>query len=418
MPEKTAKIQLDNIPEMLLPIHQPTLGTPVIDISTLGAHGAFTFDPGFMSTAACASKITYIDGDKGILRHRGYPIAELAHHKQFLELAFLLIHGELPSKPEQDAFSALIKQEQSIDALTQNVFKGIDRHGHPMGMLISLTGALAAKYHASINLKNADERLHAALQMIAKISTISAMAYRHGQGLAFVEPDASLGYAENFLYMMFGDKPNPVITHAIDVIFSLHADHEQNASTSTVRLTGSTGANPFACTAAGIAALWGPAHGGANEACLEMLKTIGNVAEIPTYLAKAKDKNDPFRLMGFGHRVYKNHDPRATVMRQVCHDVLDVVGAHNTPLFELAMALERIALEDSYFVERKLYPNIDFYSGITLSAIGIPSNMFTVIFALARTTGWMAQWLEMSNEPMKIGRPRQLYNGYTERHLS
>lgn len=417
MSEKAAKIQLNNNTEMLLPIYQPTLGLPVVDISALGANGAFTFDPGFMSTAACESKITYIDGDKGILLHRGYPIAELAAQKNFLDLAYLLIHGELPNQAEHNELATFIKKEQPIDSQTQKVFQGLDPQGHPMGMLISLTGALAAKYHASINLQKAEERLNAALQMIAKISTLSAMAYRHGQGLSLVEPDASLGYAENFLYMMFGEKPNPVLAHAMDVIFSLHADHEQNASTSTVRLTGSTGANPFACTAAGIAALWGPAHGGANEACLEMLKTIGNVSEIPTYLDKAKDKNDPFRLMGFGHRVYKNHDPRATVMRQICHDVLNVVGAHNTPLFELAMELERIALEDQYFVERKLYPNIDFYSGITLSAIGIPSNMFTVIFALARTSGWMAQWLEMSNEPMKIGRPRQLYTGHTERHL-
>lgn len=417
MSEKTAIIKLDAYNEMSLPIYQPTLGKPVVDISVLGANGLFTFDPGFMSTAACESKITYINGEKGILLHRGYPIAELAENKDFIDVAYLLIHGELPNKAEHDALVALITEEQAIDSHSFEVFKGLDAEGHPMGMLISLTGALAAKYHASIDLKKSENRLKAALQMIAKISTISAMAYRHSQGQAFVEPDASLSYAENFLYMMFGDKPNPVIAHAMDVIFTLHADHEQNASTSTVRLTGSTGANPFACTAAGISALWGPSHGGANEACLEMLKTIGNVSEIPKYLAKAKDKNDPFRLMGFGHRVYKNYDPRAMVMRQIYHDVLDVVGAHNTPLFQLAMELERIALEDAYFVERKLYPNIDFYSGITLSAIGIPSNMFTVIFALARTSGWMAQWLEMTSEPMKIGRPRQLYTGHTERHL-
>lgn len=418
MSEKTAKIKLDNDNEICLPIYQPTLGKSVIDISVLGNNGLFTFDPGFMSTAACESKITYINGEKGILLHRGYPIAELAETKDFVDVAYLLIHGELPSIDEHNELLALIKQEQSIDDLTKEIFKGLDPQGHPMGMLISLTGALAAKYHASIDLKNEEDRLNSAIQMIAKIATLSAMAFRHSQGQAFLEPDASLSYAENFLYMMFGDKPNPVIAHAMDVIFTLHADHEQNASTSTVRLTGSTGANPFACTAAGIGALWGPAHGGANEACLEMLKTIGNISEIPKYLAKAKDKNDPFRLMGFGHRVYKNYDPRATVMRQICHDVLDVVGAHNTPLFQLAMELERIALEDPYFVERKLYPNIDFYSGITLSAIGIPSNMFTVIFALARTTGWMAQWLEMTSEPMKIGRPRQLYTGNTERHIS
>ena len=417
MSEKTAIIKLDADNEMSLPIYQPTLGKPVVDISVLGANGLFTFDPGFMSTAACESKITYINGEKGILLHRGYPIAELAENKDFIDVAYLLIHGELPNKAEHDALVALITEEQTIDSHSKDVFKGLETQGHPMGMLISLTGALATKYHASIDLKKSEDRLKAALQMIAKISTISAMAYRHSQGQAFIEPDASLSYAENFLYMMFGDRPNPVIAHAMDVIFTLHADHEQNASTSTVRLTGSTGANPFACTAAGISALWGPSHGGANEACLEMLKTIGNVSEIPKYLAKAKDKNDPFRLMGFGHRVYKNYDPRAMVMRQICHDVLDVVGAHNTPLFQLAMELERIALEDAYFVERKLYPNIDFYSGITLSAIGIPSNMFTVIFALARTSGWMAQWLEMTSEPMKIGRPRQLYTGHTERHI-
>jgi citrate synthase len=417
MSEKTAKIRLDNDSEISLPIFQPTIGKPLVDVSQLGANGLFTYDPGFMSTAACESKITYINGEKGILLHRGYPIAELAAHKDFIEVAFLLIHGELPTEAEHEELARFIKQEQPIDSETIELFKGLSTTGHPMGMLISAVGALAAKYHADIDLKTEEGRMQAALQMIAKISNLAAMAYRHGQGQAFVAPDESLGYAENFLYMMFGTKPDPVIAHAMDVIFTLHADHEQNASTSTVRLTGSTGANPFACTAAGIAALWGPAHGGANEACLDMLKTIGNISEIPKYLAKAKDKNDPFRLMGFGHRVYKNYDPRATVMRQICHDVLDVVGAHNTPLFQLAMELERIALEDPYFVERKLYPNIDFYSGITLSAIGIPSNMFTVIFALARTTGWMAQWLEMTGEPMKIGRPRQRYTGYTERHL-
>jgi citrate synthase len=417
MVNKTAHMTWDDQPSFELPIYTPTLGKQVIDISTLGQQGAFTYDPGFMSTAACESKITYINGEKGILLHRGYPIDQLAEKKQFLDVAYALVYGDLPTNNEKQVFEALIKKFSNVDPSIIQLLKSLPQNAHPMGMLMSMTSAWSAIHHLNYDANNLKHRENAVIEMIAKIPTLSAMCYRHSIGQDFIAPDENLSYAANFLYMMFGQKPHDTLAHAMDVIFTLHADHEQNASTSTVRLSGSTGTDPIAAMTAGISALWGPAHGGANEACLNMLKKIADIAKIPEYINKAKDKNDPFRLMGFGHRVYKNYDPRATVMNKVCHDVLQTVNAHNTPLFQLAMELERIALEDSYFVERKLYPNIDFYSGITLSAMNIPTNMFTVIFALARTSGWMAQWLEMTASPLKIGRPRQLYTGEKQRDI-
>lgn len=417
MVDKTAHIAWDNQSNIELPIYTPTLGKQVIDISTLGNQGAFTYDPGFMSTAACESQITYINGDKGILLHRGYPIDQLAEKKQFLDVAYALVYGDLPTPAQKKSFEVKIIKHARVDSYLLTLLSSLPQSSHPMGMLMSLVSALSATHHQNYDANNPSHREDAVIEMIAKIPTLSAMCYRHSIGQDFIAPDENLSYAANFLYMMFGEKPHDTLAHAMDVIFTLHADHEQNASTSTVRLSGSTGTDPFAAIAAGISALWGPAHGGANEACLNMLKKIGNIESIPEYIVKAKDKNDPFRLMGFGHRVYKNYDPRATVMNKVCHDVLQTVNAHNTPLFQLAMELERIALEDNYFVDRKLYPNIDFYSGITLSAMNIPTNMFTVIFALARTSGWMAQWLEMTACPLKIGRPRQLYTGEKERNV-
>lgn len=416
MSDKFAQIMWDNQDPISLPVDFPTLGQPTIDISTLGQYGRFTFDPGFMSTASCESKITFIDGDEGILLHRGYPIDQLASKKDFLDVAYLLLNEDLPSKDDKNHFEQLIKEHQKVDSSLNELFKSFKKDAHPMGMLVALAGALSAEYD-NVNLQSKDDRYLAVIRMIAKIPTLAAMCYRHNQGLEFVAPSSECSYAENFLRGLFGESIDPVLVHAMDVIFTLHADHEQNASTSTVRLAGSTGTNPYSCLAAGISALWGPAHGGANEACLNMLKMIGDIKHIPEYIQRAKDKNDPFRLMGFGHRVYKNYDPRATVMRKVCHDVLNAVGAHNNPLFKIAIELEKIALEDSYFVERKLYPNIDFYSGITLSAMGIPSNMFTAIFALARTSGWMAHWFEMTNSAYKIGRPRQLYTGHNLRDV-
>jgi len=420
MADKSAKLNIESHPPIPLSISIPTLGKPVIDISKLGNDGYFTFDPGFMSTASCESQITYIDGDAGILLYRGYPIDQLASQKDFLDVCYLLLNGELPTPNEKQTFQQKLSFHAQVDPQIQQVFHGFGPSAHPMAMMIGAFSALAGFYHETINLKKVEDRYQATLQMIAKVTSLAAMSFKHGKGEIFVNPNPELGYAENFLNMMFGaqgQKPNPVLSQAMDIIFTLHADHEQNASTSTVRLAGSTGTDPFASICAGISALWGPAHGGANEACLEMLKEIGDIKNIPQYLKRAKDKNDPFRLMGFGHRVYKNYDPRAKVMRKTCHQVLDAMGAHNIPLFKLAVELERIALEDSYFVERKLYPNIDFYSGITLSAMGIPSNMFTVIFALARTVGWASHWLEMTASAYKIGRPRQLYTGHTQRNL-
>ncbi|OGT45164.1 MAG: citrate (Si)-synthase [Gammaproteobacteria bacterium RIFCSPHIGHO2_12_FULL_41_20] len=397
-----------------------TLGYDVIDVSSLSKHDYFTYDPGFLSTAACESKITYIDGEKGILLYRGYPIDQLAKHSTFLEVCYLLLNGELPSKEQYAEFSKAVTHHSLIHEQIRNFFNGFRRDAHPMAVMVGVVGALSAFYHDRLDIKNPEHRKTCALRLVAKMPTIAAMCYKYSIGQPFMPPQNRLSYAGNYLHMMFATPceetvPNPVLVRALDRIFILHADHEQNASTSTVRLAGSTGANPYACISAGIGALWGPAHGGANEAVLNMLHEIGDVSKIDKFIARAKNPKDSFRLMGFGHRVYKNYDPRAKVMRETCHEVLEALGAHNDPIFKLAMALEKIALEDDYFVEKKLYPNVDFYSGITLSALGIPTNMFTVIFALARTIGWVAHWNEMISSPYRLGRPRQLYTGPTER---
>jgi len=397
-----------------------TLGPEVIDVNPLVKYDYFTYDPGFLSTAACESKITFIDGDKGILLYRGYPIDQLAQHSNFVEVCYLLLNGELPKQDEYQEFCKAINRHTMVHEQMRNFFNGFRRDAHPMAIMVAVIGAMSAFYHDTLDIKNPEHRATSALRLIAKTPTLAAMCYKYSIGQPFMPPQNKMSYAENFLHMMFATPceemvPNPILANALDKIFILHADHEQNASTSTVRLAGSTGANPYACISAGIAALWGPAHGGANEAALNMLHEIGDVKNIGKYIARAKDPNDNFRLMGFGHRVYKNYDPRAKVMRETCHQVLEAVGAHDDPIFKIAMELERIALEDDYFIERKLYPNVDFYSGITLSAIGIPTNMFTVIFALARTIGWIAHWNEMISSPYRLSRPRQLYTGPTER---
>ena len=405
-----------------LPVRSGTIGPDVIDIGPLyKATGAFTFDPGFTSTAACESAITFIDGDEGILLHRGYPIEQLAEKGDFLETCYLLLYGELPTKAQKEDFDFRVSRHTMVHEQMQFLFRGFRRDAHPMAVMVGVVGAMSAFYHDSTDITDPHQRMVASMRMIAKIPTIAAMAYKYSIGQPFVYPQNNLDYASNFLRMCFAVpcddyKVNPILARAMDRIFILHADHEQNASTSTVRLAGSSGANPFACIAAGIACLWGPAHGGANEAALNMLQEIGTVDRIPEYIAKAKDKNDPFRLMGFGHRVYKNYDPRAKIMQKTTHEVLKEVGHQNDPLLQVAMELERIALTDPYFIEKKLYPNIDFYSGITLKALGFPTNMFTVLFALARTVGWIAQWTEMIKDPhQKIGRPRQLYTGAAQR---
>ena len=405
-----------------LPIMDGATGPSVVDVRKLYADtGYFTFDPGFTSTASCQSAITYIDGDAGILLHRGYRIQDLAEHSDFTEVCHLLLFGELPNAAEKTKFDGDISRHTMIHEQLQRFYQGFRRDAHPMAIMVGVIGALSAFYHDSTDIADPKQRLVASYRLIAKMPTIAAMAYKYSVGQPFMYPRNSLKYAENFLYMTFGVpceeyKMNPVLAKAMDRIFILHADHEQNASTSTVRLAGSSGANPFACIAAGIACLWGPAHGGANEAVLAMLRQIGSKANITEYIARAKDKNDNFRLMGFGHRVYKNYDPRAAVMRKTCHEVLNELGVRKDPLLELAMELEKIALNDSYFVEKKLYPNVDFYSGIILQAMGFPTSMFTALFALARTVGWIAQWMEMIDDPsQKIGRPRQLYTGQTER---
>jgi len=403
------------------PVMSGTVGPDVIDIRKLYAQtGQFTFDPGFVSTASCESGITYIDGDEGILLYRGYPIDQLADNSDFLEVAYLLLQGDLPNVQEKNEFVHSITYHSMVHEQLMTFYRGFRRDAHPMAIMCGVAGALSAFYHDSTDITDEHQRLVASHRMIAKMPTIAAMAYKYSVGQPFEYPRNDLNYAENFLSMMFTIpaeryQPNPVLSRAMDKIFILHADHEQNASTSTVRLAGSSGANPFACIAAGIACLWGPAHGGANEAVLNMLQEIGSIDRIPEYVAKAKDKDDPFRLFGFGHRVYKNHDPRATVLRKSCHEVLGELGIKD-PLLKLAMELEKIALEDEYFIEKKLYPNVDFYSGIILRAMGIPTSMFTVLFALARTVGWVAQWREMMLDPtQKIGRPRQLYTGAAER---
>jgi citrate synthase len=416
MSEQKAILQLPGQKAIELPIMKGTAGNDVIDIRSLGQAGYFTYDPGFLATASCESAITFIDGEKGILLHRGYEIDELAEKSDYLEVCYLLLNGQFPDQEQSEKFHHVILHHTMIHEQLAKLYQGFRRDSHPMAIMCGVVGALSAFYHDSLDVTNETHREITAYRLISKMPTLAAMSYKYSNGQPFVYPDNSLSYAGNFLKMMFAVpceefKVNPVLERAMDKIFILHADHEQNASTSTVRLAGSSGANPFACIAAGIASLWGPAHGGANEACLNMLEEIGSVENIPAYIDKAKDKNDPFRLMGFGHRVYKNHDPRATVMRKACHEVLDDLKI-NDPLLDVAMELERIALEDPYFVEKKLYPNVDFYSGLVLRAMGIPKSMFTVIFAISRTIGWISHWKEMLDQPgLKIGRPRQLYTG-------
>ena len=407
-----------------LPVLKGTLGPDVIDVQALYRQtGLFTYDPGFNSTASCTSTITYIDGEKGVLLYRGFPIEQLAERCTFLEVCHLLLHSELPTAEELTAFEHNITMHTMVHDQLTNFFKGFRRDAHPMAIMVGVVGALSAFYHDALDIKSKKDRDLSAIRLIAKVPTIVAMCYKYSIGLPFMYPNNKLGYVANFMRMMFATPcddyvPNPVLVQALEHILILHADHEQNASTSTVRLAGSSGANPYACITAGIACLWGAAHGGANEAVLNMLKQIGDVSEIPKFIARAKDKSDSFRLMGFGHRVYKNYDPRAKLMRETCYKVLEELGLHDDKLFKLALELERYALEDSYFIEKKLYPNVDFYSGIVLHALGIPTNMFTAIFAMGRTIGWIAHWDEMIADPeQRIGRPRQLYRGATQRDL-
>lgn len=421
MTDKKATLEIDGIDDAIeLPIYAGTLGPDVVDVGGLTAKGLFTYDPGFVSTASCESQITFIDGAKGILLHRGYPIDQLAEQSDYLETCYLLLNGELPTAEEKEEFLTTVNLHTMVNEQIRTFFNGFRRDAHPMAVMCGVVGALSAFYHDSLEISDERHRKIAAFRLIAKMPTLAAMSYKYSIGQPFMYPDNSLSYAENFLHMMFGNpcepsKISPVLARAMDRIFLLHADHEQNASTSTVRLAGSSGANPFACIAAGIAALWGPSHGGANEAVLEMLDEIGDVSRIEEFVARAKDKNDPFRLMGFGHRVYKNFDPRAKVMKEAADEVLAELGIEHDPLLDIAKRLEEIALSDDYFIEKKLYPNVDFYSGIILKAIGIPSSMFTVIFAVGRTIGWIAHWNEMISGSYRIGRPRQLYTGYTKR---
>lgn len=422
-PQKTVTL-IDNSTgkKFEFPVLDGAVGPSVIDIRKLYAEtGMFTYDPGFTSTAACESAVTYIDGDKGILTHRGYSIKELALKSDFLEVCYLLLHGELPNHEQKSEFVNIITRHTMVHEQMQFFFRGFRRDSHPMAIMVGTVGALAAFYHDSLDIDDPKQRQIAAHRLIAKVPTIAALAYKYSIGQPFIYPRNDLSFAENFLYMAFSVpsepyKVNPVLARAMDRIFILHADHEQNASTSTVRLSGSSRANPFACIASGIASLWGPAHGGANEAVLAMLEEIGDKSRIPEFINRAKDKNDTFRLMGFGHRVYKNYDPRAEIMRETCHEVLNDLGIKDDPMLDIAMELEKIALKDPYFIEKKLYPNVDFYSGIILKAMGFPTSMFTVLFAVARTVGWVSQWKEMIEEPtQRIGRPRQLYTGYPER---
>lgn len=423
MTDKKATLTVDGLDDPIeLPVYSGSAGPDVVDVRALTGKGYFTYDPGFVSTASCESAITYIDGDNGVLLHRGYAIEDLAENSDYLESCFLLLHGELPSAKEYEDFVSIIRNHTMVHESISRFFRGFHYDSHPMAMMCGIVGALSAFYHDSLDINNERHRIISAHRLIAKMPTLAAMCYKHSQGQPFMYPDNKLSYAENFLHMMFGtpcDDPqvNPVLARAMDKIFLLHADHEQNASTSTVRLAGSSGANPFACIASGIATLWGPAHGGANEAVLNMLKEIGDANNIDKYIARAKDKDDPFRLMGFGHRVYKNFDPRAKVMKETCDEVLNVLGIDHDPLLDIAKRLEKIALEDDYFIDKKLYPNVDFYSGIIMKAIGIPTDMFTVIFATGRTVGWIAHWHEMLTDGYRIGRPRQLYTGATKRPL-
>ncbi len=421
MADKKARLVVDGVDkEIELPVYQGTEGPDVVDVRPLTGEGLFTYDPGFVSTASCESKITYIDGANGVLLHRGYPIEELAEHSDYLEVCYLLLNGELPTPEQKAKFDSTVNQHTMVHEQLRSFYNGFRRDAHPMAIMCGVVGALSAFYHDSLDINDPHHREVCAYRLIAKMPTLAAMCYKFSIGQPFIYPRNDLGYADNFLRMMFATpcedyKINPVLSRAMDKIFTLHADHEQNASTSTVRLAGSSGANPFACIAAGIAALWGPAHGGANEAVLKMLAEIGSVDNIPEFINKAKDPNDPFRLMGFGHRVYRNFDPRSRVMKQTCDEVLAELGITDDPMLDIAKELERIALEDEYFVSRKLYPNVDFYSGIILKAIGIPTSMFTVIFALSRTIGWISHWNEFHSSPNKIGRPRQLYTGSPKR---
>ena len=422
--DKKATLTLHDGRTLEFPVLSGSIGPDVVDIRTLyGKTGVFTYDPGFLSTASCSSSITYIDGDKGVLLYRGYPIEQLAQHCDFLEVRYLLLHGELPNRKQKEEFVGIVTHHTMVHEQLSRFYTGFRRDAHPMAVMCGVVGAPSAFYHDALDINDPHHRTISAFRLIAKMPTIVAMAYKYSVGQPFMYPRNDLSYTGNFMRMMFGVpaeeyKVNDVLVRALDRIFILHADHEQNASTSTVRLAGSSGANPFACIAAGIACLWGPAHGGANEACLQMLEQIGDASRIGEFIGKVKDKNSGVRLMGFGHRVYKNHDPRAKLMRETCHEVLNELGLHNDRLFKLAIALEKIALEDPYFVERKLYPNVDFYSGIVQRALGIPVSMFTCIFSLARTVGWIAQWQEMITDPeYKIGRPRQLYKGATRRDV-
>jgi citrate synthase len=422
--DKKATLTLSDGSKFEFPVLSGSVGPDVVDIRTLyGKAGVFTYDPGFLSTASCNSTITYIDGDEGVLLYRGYPIEQLAVHCDFLEVCYLLLNGELPNAAQKKQFVGTVTRHTMVHDQLNRFFTGFRRDAHPMATMVGVVGALSAFYHDSLDINDAEHRQVAAFRLIAKIPTIVAMAYKYSIGQPFVYPRNDLSYTANFMRMMFAVpaeeyRINDVLVRALDRIFILHADHEQNASTSTVRLSGSSGANPFACIAAGIACLWGPAHGGANEACLQMLEQIGDASKVGDFIKRAKDKNSGVRLMGFGHRVYKNYDPRAKLMRETCHEVLNELGLHDDRLFKLAIALEKIALEDEYFVSRKLYPNVDFYSGIVQRALGIPTAMFTCIFSLARTVGWIAQWQEMIADPeYKIGRPRQLYRGATRREV-
>ena len=422
MAESKATLSIDGNVIADLPILSGSAGNDVIDIRTLGNYGYFTYDPGFLATASCESAITFIDGGKGVLQHRGYPIDSLAKQADYLEVCYILLNGDAPTKAQYDQFKNTITNHTMVHEKLAHFFQGFLPDAHPMAMVCGVVGALSSFYHSDLDIEDPKQRMRSAHRLIAKMPTISAMAYKYSIGQPFVYPRNDLSYAENFLHMMFSVPAeeyvvSPTVARAMDRIFTLHADHEQNASTSTVRLAGSSGANPYACIAAGVASLWGPAHGGANEACLTMLEEIGTLDRVDEFVARAKDKSDSFRLMGFGHRVYKNFDPRATVMRETCHEVLKELGIED-PLLDVAMALEKVALEDSYFIEKKLYPNVDFYSGIILKAIGIPTNMFTVIFAMSRTVGWISHWDEMLGQPgQKIGRPRQNYIGEINREF-
>ena len=417
--KRVATLTLDDGRSVELPILSGTLGSDVLDLHNLAKLGMFTYDPAFFSTASCSSKITFIDGDAGLLYYRGYPIEQLAEKSDFLEVCYLLLHGELPTAKQGEDFNYIVKHHSIVHDQLARFFNGFRRDAHPMAVMVGVVGALSAFYHDSLDINNPEHREISALRLIAKVPTIAAMTYKYSIGEPFMYPKNKFSYVENFMYMMFATPaeeyvPNPKLVRALERIFILHADHEQNASTSTVRLAGSSGANPFACVASGIAALWGPAHGGANEAVLKMLEEIGDVSRVEEFMKGVKDKK--YRLMGFGHRVYKNMDPRASVMRDTCYEVLKELKLENDPMFKMALALEQIALKDPYFIERKLYPNVDFYSGIVLRALGIPTNMFTVHFAVARTIGWISQWNEMiADTDRKIGRPRQLYTGATKR---